>query len=577
MLLKAPPVFFRLPIVGNNTIRICCFFILLISLASCTGTNLDTTKNIEDYVSKSLAGSYLAGRQARRNNDLKKASNSFALAQSYEPNDPRLIREAFLVELNLGNIERASRLAARSLDLNNSAPFMMLVIGLQKAKTGEWERAAATFKKLSKSQLNQIIKPLALGWSAVAQNKPTLAVEFFSTVSKRKDFEMLGLLHLGLGYQIMKATKKADKAFKAALARSATPPDRLNISFATHYAMTGRPSLAKNLIESLRSGYLDKNLFIKQLNKNPNETLTDISIKNAADGLAEALFDIAQALKNDSVSEPALIFSQLALYMRPNFAAAQLLLGELLDRRREYSYAVKQFTAIKPKSAYFLSAQLQLATSWGNDNKPRKAISLLEKLSNNKPNDYRPFVQIGDLHRSLKKWDKAILAYSKALSLIPKIQNSDWIIYYSRGIAYEQSKDWQSAELDFLQALNLSPNQPFVMNYLGYAWAEQGINLTKANSLIVKAVKQRPRDGYIADSFGWVLYQTGEYKKAIPVLERAVRLRPNDATINDHLGDAYWKVGRLLEARFQWIRSTKMKLKNDHLEAINKKIKHGLR
>ena len=213
----------------------------------------------------------------------------------------------------------------------------------------------------------------------------------------------------------------------------------------------------------------------------------------------------------------------------------------------------------------------------GIDNKPDKAVSLLEKVSNNNPNDYRPFVQIGDLQRSLKRWDKAISAYSKALSLIPKIQNSDWIIYYSRGIAYEQSKNWQSAEPDFLQALNLSPNQPFVMNYLGYAWAEQGINLTKANSLIVKALKQRPRDGYIADSFGWVLYQTGDYKKAVPVLERAVRLRPNDATINDHLGDAYWKVGRLLEARFQWIRSTKMKLTNDHLESINKKIKHGLR
>ena len=577
MLLKAPPVFVRLPIFANDTFIICCFFILLISLAGCTSTSLETSKNIEDYASKSLAGNYLAGRQARRNNDLKKASSSFALAQSYEPNDPRLIREAFLVELNLGNIERASRLAARSLDLNKSAPFTMLVIGLQKAKAGEWEQATTAFEKLNKSQLNQIIKPLALGWSAVAQNKPTLAVKFFSTVSKRRDFEMLGLLHLGLGYQIMKATNEADKAFKAALARSATPPDRLNISLATHYVKTGRPSLAKNIISSLQSDYLDKNLFIKQLDKKPNETLTDIIINNATDGLAEALFDIAQALKNDSVNEPAVIFSQLALYMRPNFAAAQLLLGELLDRRREYSYAIEQFTAIKPKSAYFLTAQLQIATSWGKDNKLRKAINLLEKVSNDNPYDYRPFIQIGDLHRSLKIWDKAILAYSKALSLIPEVQNSDWIIYYSRGIAYEQSKDWKSAELDFLQALNLSPNQPFVMNYLGYAWAEQGIHLIKANSLIVKAVKQRPRDGYIADSFGWVLYQTGDYKKAIPVLERAVRLRPNDATINDHLGDAYWKVGRFLEARFQWIRSTKMKLKNEHLEVINKKIKYGLK
>ena len=133
MLLKAPSVFVMPPIIGNNTIIICCFFILMISLTSCTGTSLETTNNIGGYVSKSLAGNYLAGRQARRNNDLKKASSSFALAQSHEQSNPRLIREAFLVELKLGNIEKASRLAARSLDLNNNAPFMMLVIGLQKA------------------------------------------------------------------------------------------------------------------------------------------------------------------------------------------------------------------------------------------------------------------------------------------------------------------------------------------------------------------------------------------------------------------------------------------------------------
>ena len=114
------------------------------------------------------------------------------------------------------------------------------------------------------------------------------------------------------------------------------------------------------------------------------------------------------------------------------------------------------------------------------------------------------------------------------------------------------------------------------MNYLGYAWAEQGIKLTKANELIVKAVKQRPRNGYIADSLGWVLYQSGDYKRAVPALERAVQLRPNDATINDHLGDAYWKVGRKLEARFQWDKAKSMKLDADHLESINQKLKHGL-
>ncbi len=545
-------------------------------LANCANETAESGRALSNGFETSVSGNYLAGRYARRDNDSRMASINFKLARLKDPNDIRLIREAFLSELRLGNVEEAAKLAEHSIKLDAVSPFMMLVIGLREAKSGNWEKANDAFGKLPQSQLNQILGPLILGWTSIATGKLDLGVTSFSKISEKDGFEILGLLHLGLGYQITGEIQKADAAFEKALLHDTVPPDRLKISTAAHYARSARLTQARKMIEQLSQNDIDAtvlNIILEEKNTPLNK---EVFITDASDGLAEALFDISQALKNDLTDELAIIFARLSLYMRPEFAPANILLGETLNQSGKHQQAIAHFSKIRAKSAYFLFAQFNLATTLQNIKKTEDAVSLLENMIKNNPKDYRPHMHIGDLKRSLKQWDDAIKAYSRALQLKTGTENSDWILYYSRGIAYEQSKNWDQAEADFMKALELSPNQPFVMNYLGYAWAEQGIKLIEANELIVKAVEQRPRDGYIADSLGWVLYQSGDYKRAVPELERAVQLRPNDATINDHLGDAYWKVGRKLEARFQWDKAKSMKLDVDHLESINQKLKQGL-
>ena len=556
--------------------RISCLALVSALLTSCANESLESVHTLSKGLKTSTSGSYLAGRYARRDNDSKMASINFRLARSKKPDDIRLIREAFLSELRLGNVEEAAKLAEHSIKLDTVSPFMMLVIGLREAKAGNWEKAGDTFGKMPRSQLNQILRPLILGWTSIAKGKVNLGATSFSKISEKEGFEILGLLHLGLGYQIAGEIDKADTAFEKALLRNAVPPDRLKVSIAAHYAKSSRLTLAQKIVKKLNQDDVDTtvlNIILEEETKGLNR---EIFINDASDGLAEALFDISQALKNDLTDELATIFSRLSLYMRPEFAPANILLGEILNQTDKHHQAVAHFSKIKATSPYFLFAQFSLATTLNNIEKTEEAVGLLENIIKKNPRDHRPHIHIGDFKRSLKKWDEAIKAYSKALQLKTSTDKSDWILYYSRGIAYEQSKNWGQAEPDFLKALELSPNQPFVMNYLGYAWAEQGIKLAQANDLIVKAVEQRPRDGYIADSLGWVLYQSGNYKRAVPELERAVQLRPNDATINDHLGDAYWKVGRRLEARFQWSKAKNMKIDAGHLESINKKLEQGL-
>jgi Flp pilus assembly protein TadD len=132
------------------------------------------------------------------------------------------------------------------------------------------------------------------------------------------------------------------------------------------------------------------------------------------------------------------------------------------------------------------------------------------------------------------------------------------------------------AEADLQEALKLYPDQPHVLNYLGYSWVDQGINLDEGMRMIRRAVEQRPDDGYIVDSLGWAYYRVGNYDEAVKNLERAVELKPDDPTINDHLGDGYWKMGRVLEAQFQWSHARDLKPEPDELEKINQKLKAGL-
>jgi Flp pilus assembly protein TadD len=208
-------------------------------------------------------------------------------------------------------------------------------------------------------------------------------------------------------------------------------------------------------------------------------------------------------------------------------------------------------------------------------NRP-EAIRRLSNIVTTNPRDIDAISVLGDLLRSDKQYQKAADTYSKALDITGGKTPGDWRFYYVRGIAFERSDQFPRAEKDFLTALDLNPNQPQVLNYLGYSWVDKGMNLTRALDMIQKAVQASPNDGYIIDSLGWAYYRLGRYADAVTQLEQAATLRPNDPEINDHLGDAYWRVGRKLEARFQWNVAYAMDTEGNVKARVAPKLKGGL-
>jgi len=222
-------------------------------------------------------------------------------------------------------------------------------------------------------------------------------------------------------------------------------------------------------------------------------------------------------------------------------------------RCRAVAGASEAYGGIDPKTPYGWYARLNLAEGYRMRDDVDKAIRLLRTMIRERPERADAARTLGDFLRIDERYREAVAAYNTAQKRLEG--GADWRLYYSRGIALERAKQWQRAESDFLKALELEPDQPLVLNYLGYSWIEQGLNLERAKKMIEKAVLQRPQDGYIADSLGWALYRLGNYPEAVIHLERAVALEPGDPVINDHLGDAYWLAGRRNEARFQWKRS----------------------
>jgi tetratricopeptide (TPR) repeat protein len=294
-------------------------------------------------------------------------------------------------------------------------------------------------------------------------------------------------------------------------------------------------------------------------------------------GAAEALYGIGANLTRHGGEDLALIYLQLALHLNPNHPLALLTLGDLYESVKKPQMAIKVYERVPSSSPLKRNAQIQLATDLDAADRSDDAIKILKAVAAEDPKDLDAIMALGNIERGRKKFADCAQTYSQGIDVLPPNNDkANSVYYYYRGMCEERSKQWSKAEADMRKALELQPEQPNVLNYLGYSWIDQGVNLDEGMKMIKRAVEQRPDDGYIVDSLGWAYFRIGNYEEAAKNLERAVDLRPEDPTINDHLGDAYWRVGRTLEAKFQWAHARDLKPEPDELPKIEAKLANGL-
>ncbi len=528
-------------------------------------------------VADTLAGQYLAGRHALREEDPDVAYTFFQKAYSGDSKDALLRDYTFRSALANGNMDVALELARQILvddDQNNE--MARLVVILDAIKQGQNAEALTELDKINPRGINILLKPVLTSWALLAEGDPKAAIASLDDLDRYEGFKLLKSYHLALLAHQLGDSDLASEQYEAALKGPSGQSVRLIQSYGTFLIEQGRKPEAKALFESYKKRFPLSPTINKLLDQFSNGHSIAPLISTPLEGAAEAVYSSAAIIGQEQASSTAITLAYFALMLRADLPVANVLLAEISEERDQDAKALEYYQLVPEQSPYFLNAQIRVSWLKYKLGDEATAVSSIQKLAQDNPQEIEPLIVLADINRDRKDWQGAAIAYSKAIDNIGDAKGRLWSLLYARGIAYERMKDWEKAEADLTAALELRPDHPQILNYLGYSWADRGEKLDEAKKLLIKAVSLRPRDGYIVDSLGWLYYRVQDFQNATQQLENAVSLQPEDPTINDHLGDAYWRVGRKDEARYQWQRALWLEPEEDQIPLIREKLKNGL-
>lgn len=525
--------------------------------------------------SSSILGNYLAGRHAQVQRDTSKAAEFFSNVIESDPSAPEVLRATFFMRAMEGEMNMAFALARRVVALDAVDVVAVIALAVDDILAGRFAVTEDRLADLPREGLASFMVPLLRSWALVGLGRTDDALAALESLGERGGMQALRRMHTGLINEIGGRLEAAEASYRVSAENGEELSLRLIELLGRLYQRTGRAPEAEALFERYDEEQPNSQLLEPAL-RAFRQDASKRPVADAAEGAAEALFGVANALHQQTDTDLGLIFGQLALHLRPDFPLAQIMVAGIYegDDRLEKSNAV--YAAVDPASPFSWSARMRIAMNLNRLDKAEEAVALLDQMAREVPDDPAPLINLGDIERGKENFARAVVAYDGAMARVEGVERRHWSLLYSRGIALERSKQWARAEADFLKALELEPDQPYVLNYLGYSWVDQGMNLERATGMIEKAVELRPRDGFIVDSLGWAYFRLGDYSGAVRELERAVELRPQDPVINDHLGDAYWMVGRRLEAQFQWRRALALEPEPDVAETIANKLEDGL-
>ncbi len=493
------------------------------------------------------SGAYLVGGFAFRHTDMDTAVTDLLRTLKADPGNQVLQQQAFGAAVMAGRPEALG--LARKL---TSSPAALLVTADADVKAGKWQAAAAKFTTLPTQGATQVLQPLLLAWAQQGAGNTDAALSTLRPFVEGTRFRGIFALHAAMINDQAGRPAEAARLYRTALVEYGALNLRLGLIIGSWQARNGQMAEARGTIRAMTNSSPDLSIAEPAMELD----VAAPKLTTATDGLAEAYLALAASMQGqDSSTEFSRLLLRLALDLRPDFTSARLLSAELDARAGQLVTAIDTLTPVRPTDPLIALVQLRLASYAERAGRTDDAEKTLKQLADTYKDRPEPLAQLAQMQRSSGHFTEAADTYTQAIARLKNPGSANWPLFYGRGMAYDRAHDWPHAEADFLHALDLSPDQPFVLNYLGYAWAEQGRNLVQARRMIERAVEQQPNDGSIIDSLGWVLLQSGDKASAIRFLERAVELEPEDSTINGHLGDAYFAAGRKQEADIQWRRA----------------------
>lgn len=530
----------------------------------------------------SLSGAFLAARIAESDNDLPAAISFYQRAHSFDPSNQGIQQSLLLGLISQGDFDAALPFAKTLRDVPEVERFSRLALGIDAIRNKKFEDAGHFFKLALSSDLDRLITGLLTAWARLGAGDGEGALAFLDELAGPEWYTLFVGYHKALIAEQAGDTETARAAFAAVAADAAAGAAAPEAYLRAIEAQAGFLARQGNIDGALAAlavaeEFAPGRVTVQALRERiENGQKAPALVPDVASGAAEALLNLATALNRGGGESFVRLYLQYAAALRPDSDAIHIQLAGIAEQQGDALTAIAHYEKIPAASAMKRIAELQLGLNLADLERYDEATEHLKVALAEDPDDLRAYLALGGVYARQENYRAAADLYDRAVAHIDEPSRADWGIFYQRGIAYERLKEWPKAEPNFRKALELFPDQPQVLNYLGYSWVDMNIHLDEGLALIQKAVDLRPSDGYIVDSLGWAYYRLGRYEDAVRELERAVGLMPNDPILNDHLGDAYWQVGRKREATFQWRHALSMEPDDAVRKEAERKLREGL-
>lgn len=499
----------------------------------------------------SAYGLFLAGTEALNNGDKATAANYFADAAREEPDEPVLRERAFTAALVAGDVRQAAQLApAQTGDDPSIARLGQLTQAVDAIADGRGHEAQRLLTNPPLGDPFTTVGQLLAPWAAAAAGDWKTALTAPANTGERLTDE-LNQLSYAMLLERRHRLEDADAAFRKLLA-DADGSGVYTLAYGAFLERRGRREDAVALYQAALKGD-GTNLIMKDALARASGGKPAPAEPTIAEGAADTLLGPTVVLISEKQPELGLAYLRLVLRLDPTQQEAWVLVGDALAASDDNVGAREAYNHVPPGSPEFIDARARLISTYDGQNDAADNATVLQIAQDtvkNAPDDDDALTLLADALRVNDQYAASAQVLDRLIA--DQGDKAGWQLYYMRGVAEEQADQWPAAEADMKKALSIDPDEPEILNYLGYSWVDRGEHLTEAKAMIEKAVAAKPDSGAIVDSLGWAYYRMGEYAKAVDQLEHATELEPADPDINNHLGDAYWRAGRKTEARFQW-------------------------
>ena len=520
-------------------------------------------------------GEYLSGRHALYNKQYDQAAENYLKALSLDPENINLNQLTHSILVADGQFAEAINIAHRLKELDEEIDQSRLVLFFEKVKSKDYDQALLDIDQLASSGILNLIKPFFRAWILAEQGQVDEVEEIIEGFEEGTTFNFFNFFQSGLLHEFLGNDDLAEHYYSRALSERGMLNLRAVEAYGAILMKQGKQARSIEIFrEYLADAQTNEQLKLGLARAEAGERVTPL-VNNLDQAFSELFYAVATILMQDNVKRVATNFLQYAIYFENEFPLAHFLQAQIYESDKYYSGANRELNKIPADNPLYFQSKIQRAWILNDMDDDEGALAAFKDLDNEYPRNRIVLNSIAEFYRTHERYAEAIPAYDRVVDVIDVETERDWVLYYTRGIVYDQEKRWPEAEENFKKALELRPEQPMVLNYLAYSWVDQGRNYVEAKKMLERAAELRPNDGYIVDSLGWALFKMGQEEEAVSILERAAQLQTQDWAINDHLGDVYWTVGRRNEARFQWRHALSLSPDADKVGGIRDKIKNG--